>query len=175
MVSMDSDTILARWRTTAASAGTLLLVSGAFAMYQMTSLMLGSPTSRQFTLSLSAPGVDLQEEASPFGSNRDAVLGQLAAISRPRAVAPAAPAGRATRATPAVSVAHATAPVRAATPAPMATPAPATTSQKPAPTASTDPEAIIETETGAVTGTNYHDPDVRGLRLARGRRPGSRG
>ncbi len=169
MASMDSATTLARLRTTTASAGTLLLVSGAFAMYQMTSLTLGAPTSRQLSLSLSAPSIELQEEASPFGSYRDAVLGELATISVPRPVAFSAAAGAAAGAARKASVARAVAPVRAATPASATAPV------QPATRPSTDPGVILEMETETVAGTNYHDPDVRGLRLARGRRPGSRG
>lgn len=159
MVSMDSETTQARLRTTAASAGTLLLLSAAVAMYQMTSLTLGSQPSRQFNLSLSAPIVELQDAATPFPGDPEAVLGERGAVASPRQ---AVTAPLATHAAP-TAIAAASAPAAA-------------TRQKPAATAPTNPPVVIPVlEPDTVTGSHYHDADVRGLRLARGRRPGPRG
>ncbi|MDQ6884566.1 MAG: hypothetical protein M3077_10095 [Candidatus Dormibacteraeota bacterium] len=163
---MDFETTRARLRATGASAGTLLLLGAALASYQLTSLTLGSPASRQFNLSLSTPTLELQDAASPFSGNPEAVLGER---ERGAAVTPrlAVTAPRATHAAPSRIAA-------------ASVPAPATR-HEPAgkvPTATVVVPVVVPVlvplvEPDTVTGSNYHDADVRDLRLARGRRPGS--
>jgi hypothetical protein len=65
------------------SAGVLLLVSGAVALFQMSSLLLGPVASRQLDLSLSVPMVDLEDAPTSLGGQLDAVLGALVASSLP--------------------------------------------------------------------------------------------
>ena len=62
-----------RW---ALSAGTLLLLVGGLALYQMTSLLLGSAGSRQLQVSLALPAV-ANEDPSALSFGADSVLGTL--------------------------------------------------------------------------------------------------
>jgi hypothetical protein len=70
-------------RTTAAvgqralSAAAALVFGGGFALYQMTSLVLGPPTTRQLHLSLTIPTTDREDRPEPTASNDAIVLGFL--------------------------------------------------------------------------------------------------
>ncbi|HEY0493674.1 MAG TPA: hypothetical protein VGD57_09425 [Candidatus Dormibacteraeota bacterium] len=63
----------------AVSAGMLLLVSGAFALTQLTSLILGPASSRQLNLSLAVPSVDFEDAPGSIALQADAMLGALSA------------------------------------------------------------------------------------------------
>lgn len=75
-------------RSKAVSAGTLLLVSGGLALYQVTSLVLAPQAVRQINLSLSVPAVNAEEPGAPLGGDVTVVLGELAAIVKPDAPVP---------------------------------------------------------------------------------------
>jgi hypothetical protein len=51
------------------SAGAMLVFGAGFALYQLTSLVLGPVSSRQLDLSLTIPGVDVQDLSEPLTSN----------------------------------------------------------------------------------------------------------
>ena len=102
-----------RW---ALSAGTLLLLVGGLALYQMTSLLLGSAGSRQLQVSLALPAV-ANEDPSALSFGADSVLGTLTRqVSLPAAAAPLALARRPSG-TPGANAALAPAPAGARTPA----------------------------------------------------------
>ncbi len=61
----------------ALSAGTVLFFGGGFALYQITSLVLGPAASREFHLSLTIP--DVEELAEPQTSDVGLALGTLVA------------------------------------------------------------------------------------------------
>jgi hypothetical protein len=131
------------------SAGTVLVVGGGLALYQMTSLVLGPGGSRQLHLSLAVPAVDTQEPTESWTSGGKLVLGMLA---------PPAPAVRAAArslvahrvaSTPAASVAAAPA-------APLASPVPVA-SPRPEPRPSEPPAPIVRGGPGPQPGG--HKPD----------------
>jgi hypothetical protein len=62
--------------------GMLLALGGGLALYQMTSLMLGPGASRQLSISLNIPAVDV-EDLSPPVASVNLVLGMLASPSAP--------------------------------------------------------------------------------------------
>jgi hypothetical protein len=109
------------------SVGTVLVVGGGLALYQMTSLVLGPSGSRQLHLSLAVPAVDTQERTESWSPSGMLTLGTL--------VAPAP----ATRVWARLAVPHRASGtlVGYVTPTPVATPAPAAT---PVPVASPAPE-----------------------------------
>jgi hypothetical protein len=108
------------------SAGTVLVVGGGLALYQMTSLVLGPGGSRQLNLSLAVPAVDTQERTESWSPSGMLTLGTL--------VAPA-PSTR-IWARPAVAHRASGTPAGYVTPTPVATPVPAAT---PVPVASPVP------------------------------------
>jgi hypothetical protein len=108
------------------SVGTVLVVGGGLALYQMTSLVLGPGASRQLHLSLAVPAVDTQERTESWSPSGMLTLGTLVAQ---------APATR-VWARPAVPHRASGTLVRYVTPTPVATPAPAAT---PVPVASPAP------------------------------------
>jgi hypothetical protein len=57
------------------SAGAMLVFGAGFALYQLTSLMLGPVSSRQLDLSLTIPGVDGQDLSEPLAPNVMVVVG----------------------------------------------------------------------------------------------------
>ena len=61
------------------SVGTVLVVGGGLALYQMTSLVLGPGGSRQLNLSLAVPAVDTQEPTESWSPNGKLTLGTLVA------------------------------------------------------------------------------------------------
>jgi hypothetical protein len=102
-----------RW---ALSAGTVLLFVGGLALYQMTSLLLGSAGSRQLQVSLALPAV-ANEDPSAVSFGADIVLGTLTRqVSLPAVAAPLVLARRPSG-TPGAHVAVAPAPTGARTPA----------------------------------------------------------
>jgi len=64
-----------RW---ALSAGTVLVLAGGLALYQMTSLVLGPAGSRQLHLSLSVPALALGDPSESLAFSVDHRLGMLA-------------------------------------------------------------------------------------------------
>jgi hypothetical protein len=65
-------------RGRALSAGTMLVLAGGLALYQMTSLVLGPAGSRQLHLSLTIPAVQVQDLSEPLTSSIKVVLGTRA-------------------------------------------------------------------------------------------------
>jgi hypothetical protein len=63
------------------SAGTVLIVGGGLALYQMTSLVLGPSGSRQLHVSLTIPGADAEERSESWSSGMRLALGTLAGPS----------------------------------------------------------------------------------------------
>jgi hypothetical protein len=103
-----------RW---ALSAGTVLVLGGGLALYQVTSLVLGPAGSRQLNISLTVPAFAVDDPSESPGLSLDRMLGTLAApvptvavaarhaaarrLSRTAAVQPAAtPVASAVGATP---------------------------------------------------------------------------
>jgi hypothetical protein len=79
----------------ALTAGTVLLVGGALALYQMTSLVLGPSGSRQLHLSLTVPASVRDEPNDTPGVSAERVLGTLAVVpASPARGARHAPVGR---------------------------------------------------------------------------------
>ena len=76
-------------RGRSASMGTLLALGAGLALYQMTSLVLGTGGSRQLPLSLNIPAMDVEELPQPAASNADPIIGALAAASGPQVGSPA--------------------------------------------------------------------------------------
>jgi hypothetical protein len=106
------------------SAGTVLVVGGGLALYQMTSLVLGPGGSHQLHLSLTIPATDTAVRTESWSSSGNLVLGMLATP---------APAARASARS---SVAHRV----ASTPAGSVAAAPAAPVASPVPVASPRPE-----------------------------------
>jgi hypothetical protein len=106
----------------ALSGATALVFAGGFALYQMTSLVLGPPATRQLQLSLSLPVLEPNDRVEPADSSTTIVLGILAPAARV-----GSPDGR--TANPGVrNAAHANpAPTPAAVPTAAATVAPVPT------------------------------------------------
>src|ERR1700681_4121475 len=65
----------------ALSTGTLLIVGGGLALYQMTSLVLGPAGSRQLHLSLSLPAVEPDERSESWSAGTNLSLGTLAPLA----------------------------------------------------------------------------------------------
>src|SRR4029077_10483800 len=61
------------------SVGTVLVVGGGLALYQMTSLVLGPGGSRRLNLSLAVPAVDTQELPESRSPTGELTLGTLVA------------------------------------------------------------------------------------------------
>jgi len=74
MQSMPADIGLARGQ--AFSAATVLILGCGMALYQLTSLMLGTAGSRQLDLSLSVPTVEPRDFAEPLAT-KAGVIGSL--------------------------------------------------------------------------------------------------
>src|ERR1700682_6730998 len=62
------------------STGTLLIVAGGLALYQMTSLVLGPAGGRQLHISLSLPAVEPDEHSESW-SSANISLGTLASLA----------------------------------------------------------------------------------------------
>jgi len=63
----------------ALSAGALLALSGGFALYQLTSLVLGPAGNRELHFSLTIPAADVDESSMAPAVRANLVLGTLAA------------------------------------------------------------------------------------------------
>src|ERR1700686_2541934 len=115
------------------SVGTVLVVGGGLALYQMTSLVLGPGGSRQLNLSLAVPAVDTQERTESWSPSGKLVLGMLATPAPAARASARSSVAHRVASTPAGSVASTpAAPV--APPVPVATPRPEPhPSQPPAP------------------------------------------
>jgi hypothetical protein len=111
-------------RRRAISGGALLVFGGGLALYQTTSLVLGSVAdSRQLQLAIRVPPVDLGDLSEPVISNVNLVLGTLARPAAPPASASAAPHRDAVRPAPVPKASPvATKPVVAPTVEPVAAP-----------------------------------------------------
>jgi len=70
------------------SAGTMLVVGGGLALFQMTSLVLGSAGSRQLHVSLTMPVVAADDPSESSSFNADRVLGTLDAPAPTPSVIP---------------------------------------------------------------------------------------
>lgn len=128
-----------------APAGMLLLVGVAVALLQLTSLMLGPASSRQFNLSLAVPAVEPDDISGLVVSQADSVLG---AITRP---APSSSVQPASTSTPPASPASAS--------APLSVPAAALSRHEPAPV------------TAHVASAHRSGHDDRGVERRRGKAP----
>ena len=135
MQTMPETAVVRKGRS--ASMGMLLAVVGGLALYQMTSLVLGSGGTRQLALSLNLPSVDVVELPAT-SSNVGLVVGTLATPMP----TPPAPAHRAVHAdSPAARPAAVpTTKGPTPTPAPNTMPAPNTT---PEPTATPRPKPPV--------------------------------
>jgi hypothetical protein len=123
------------------SAGTVLVVGGGLALYQMTSLVLGPGGSRQLHLSLTVPAAQTNEPTESWTSSGKLVLGILATP---------APAARASARS---SVAHRVARIPAA---PIASPVPVAT-PRPEPHPSEPPAPIVRGGPGPQPGGQKPD------------------
>jgi hypothetical protein len=127
----------------ALSAGTMVVFGAAFALYHLTSLVLGPVNSRQLDLSLRVPVVEVQDLSEPLTPNATVVVGT-------RAI-PAAPASGVARI--AVSTRAASTPTRSAfsPAAPTVLPKP-----EPGPVAKPEPTAAPKPESDQ-DASNHHD------------------
>jgi hypothetical protein len=105
------------------SAGTVLVVGGGLALYQMTSLVLGPGGSRQLHLSLTVPAVDTAERTESWTSSGKLVLGMLATPAPPARVSARTSLVHRVASAPGGSVAAAPA-ASVASPVPVASPRP---------------------------------------------------
>jgi hypothetical protein len=64
------------------TTGTVLIVGGGLALYQMTSLVLGPGGSRQLHISLTIPAAEVEERSESWSSGMRFALGTLAGPSR---------------------------------------------------------------------------------------------
>jgi hypothetical protein len=64
------------------TTGTVLIVGGGLALYQMTSLVLGPAGSRQLHISLTIPGAEPEEGSESWSSGMRFALGTLVGPSR---------------------------------------------------------------------------------------------
>ena len=98
------------------SAGGLLVVAAGFALYQLTSLVLGPVSTRQLDLSLTIPAVEVQDLSEPLAPTISVVVGTRAT--------PAAPASHATRVVASPRAAAAPTPKASSHPRPSVVPTP---------------------------------------------------
>jgi hypothetical protein len=131
------------------SAGTVLVIGGGLALYQMTSLVLGPGGSRQLHLSLAVPVVDTAERTESWASSGKLVLGMLATPAPAARTSTKSSVAHRVASTPAASVAAAPA-------APVASPVPVA-SPRPEPRPSESPAPIVRGGPGPQPGG--HKPD----------------
>jgi hypothetical protein len=98
------------------SAGATLVLGAGLALYQLTSLVLGPPGSRQLDLSLTIPAIELRDLSDPNASIVRLVVGTRAT--------PAASASRAIRAAASPPAASAPTPKPLGSPLPTVSPGP---------------------------------------------------
>ena len=115
MQAMPADIGLARGQ--AFSAATVLILGCGLALYQMTSLMLGTAGSRQLDLSLSIPTVESRDFAEPLATK----AGVIGSLVTPLSATSGSMAGRRI---PPPSLVH---PTTTITPVPVVTPPSAVT------------------------------------------------
>jgi hypothetical protein len=133
------------------SAGTVLVVGGGLALYQMTSLVLGPGGSRQLHLSLAVPAVDSQEGTESWTSSGKLVLGMLATPAPAARTSTRSSVAHRVASTPAASVAAAPGPA-----APVASPVPVA-SPRPEPRPSEPPAPIVRGGPGPQPGGQKPD------------------
>jgi hypothetical protein len=98
------------------SAGATLVFGAGLALYQLTSLVLGPASSRQIDLSLSIPGIELQDLSDSNASTIKFVIGTRAT--------PFAPVSRTTRAAASARAASEATPTPSSRPLPTVAPSP---------------------------------------------------
>jgi hypothetical protein len=98
------------------SAGATLVFGAGLALYQLTSLVLGPVGSRQLDLSLSIPGIEVQDLSDSNASTVKLVVGTRAT--------PVAPVSRATRVAASARAASAPTPKPSSRPLPTVAPSP---------------------------------------------------
>jgi len=141
MLSMPGIQGVASGRTV--SAGTMVVFAAGFALYQLTSLLLGPASSRQLDLSLTIPAVEVQDLWETLSPNVRLVVGTRATAAAPASgAAPIAGPSRASS-TPALR------PSSHALPAVI---------PKPQPTAIAKPEpAVVPSPEPDANDSNHHD------------------
>jgi hypothetical protein len=105
-------------------AATTLIFGGGLAVYQMTSLVLGPPATRQLQLSLTIPALARNDRTQPVASNVMLVLGSSAMVGTPSPGVGIATPRRRIAATHASAVAPSPPASLAVTASPVATPGP---------------------------------------------------